>query len=175
MADRSWSTFLAQTFCPPPSKRTPPMTDAEITLEPDAVIAKAVALADSLGGEDEDTIMRLVDALSRSTLPREGQGEVVAWQWSDFSGKWYTVDTNTDRLSEQDQEELARSCAKTHEGRVRPVFASPSPAVRDGVVTDAMIEAGHRAHEDGGWNDGTDPKSIYAAMVAAKPARNGDL
>src|SRR5690554_5310692 len=153
MADRSWSTFLAQTFCPPPSKRTPPMTDAEITLEPDAVIAKAVALADSLGGEDEDTIMRLVDALSRSTLPREGQGEVVVkpLDWGQRPG-WpkkasspvgvYAIWADKDVwigdiwLHGKHASSLEEAKAWAQADFTSRILSalSPSPAVRDGVV-----------------------------------------
>jgi hypothetical protein len=50
-------------------------------------------------------------------------GVAVAWQWSDFSGKWYTIDTA--RLTAEEQETMARAIAEAHEGRVRPLFAAP--------------------------------------------------
>lgn len=65
------------------------------------------------------------------------EAEVVGWQWSDFSGKWYTVDTA--RLSIDEQEELARLVAGKYDGRVRPLYASPS-GVKAGV-TEALKEA----------------------------------
>jgi hypothetical protein len=66
----------------------------------------------------------------------EGAGaEPVAWQWSDFSGKWYTVDTA--RLSLGEQEELARDIAKKHEGRVRPLYA---PTLPGDVVVESPLD-----------------------------------
>ena len=63
------------------------------------------------------------------------EAEPVAWQWSDFSGKWYTVDTA--RMSLAEQEELARAVAKERGGRVRPCFASSpvSAEVTEQVAT----------------------------------------
>lgn len=52
-------------------------------------------------------------------------GGVGAWQWHDFSGNWYTVDSA--RMTLADQEKLAKACAEDHGGRARPLYANPKP------------------------------------------------
>lgn len=68
------------------------------------------------------------EAWNGSDLP----DDKAAWQWSDSSGKWYTVDTAFATLEEQ--EELARRVAGQHEGRVRPLFARRSSDEQAEVV-----------------------------------------
>lgn len=50
----------------------------------------------------------------------------VAWQWSDFSGKWYTPDTAG--LSLHEQEGIAQACAAKHGGRVRALYTNDAKA-----------------------------------------------
>lgn len=88
------------------------------------------------------------EAWNGSDLP----DDKAAWQWSDPSGKWYTVDTAFATLEEQ--EELARRVAGQHEGRVRPLFARRSSDEQAEVagLTEALAvaEAEHeRAKRDG--------------------------
>jgi hypothetical protein len=52
--------------------------------------------------------------------------EVVAWQWHDFSGNWYTVDSAVSRTPIEQQEEIARACAEKHGGRVRALVPASS-------------------------------------------------
>lgn len=66
-------------------------------------------------------ILSLLDDLDRPV------GEMVAWQWSDAGGKWFTIITALDDLAEQ--ERLARETAARHLGRVRPLYLAPSPAI----------------------------------------------
>jgi hypothetical protein len=63
-----------------------------------------------------------------AAAPSVEAGELVpvAWQWSDFSGLWYTVDTNTARLTPGQQQAVARRGAKEHEGRVRALVPASS-------------------------------------------------
>lgn len=69
--------------------------------------------------------------------------EPVAWQWSDFSGNWYTVDTNLSRVSRSQQEGIAIACAASHEGRVRPLYPTSAleavTAERDDLALDLGI------------------------------------
>jgi hypothetical protein len=98
------------------------------------------------------------DAASWNTRAlRTATPEPVAWQWSDFSGKWYTPDTS--RLTLDEQEAVARAAAAEHEGRLRAVFASPS-------IPQTVTEAGREISEaqvqaaaiaiDAHWSDGQD-------------------
>ena len=96
------------------------------------------------------------------------QAEVVAWQWSDRHGMWYTVDTNTDRMPFSQQEELARMVAANNGGTVRPLYASP-PAVAAGGVTEARVEAAHRVFENASRHNPevSIRERIRAALTAA--------
>src|SRR5690606_5690060 len=81
-----------------PTIRESAMTDAEITLEPEAVKA-AVHAYGSLNGigafhpEKIERAIRAYRALSRSTLPREGQGEVgvrpLVWHGPDCDDEYW--------------------------------------------------------------------------------------
>lgn len=84
------------------------------------VWATAVRMLEDAGVLDPETGKRRVIA------PVEG---VVAWQWSDRNGMWYAVDSNTDRMSLADQEELARAVASSNGGTARPLYADPRSAL----------------------------------------------
>jgi hypothetical protein len=92
----------------------------------------------------------------------------AAWQWSDSSGKWYTVDTAFATLEEQ--EELARRVAGQHEGRVRPLFARRSSDEQAEVVG---WRGRYRSEEK--WKyfdhpfDGFDPDKYQLEPLYASP------
>jgi hypothetical protein len=112
--------------------------------------AELLKIAEQVGEPDDP--FAAWESINRSTLaitdPERGEQKPDAWQWSDFSGNWYTVDTNLSRMSLSEQEGIAIASAAAHAGRVRPLFASP-PAQEAVTVTDEMVaEAMHEA-----WNE----------------------
>lgn len=120
-----------------------PTTIASLIAEVKAARANAsmrdlVAELDVSGGSN---LASVVAASRAHTEP--GEVVPVAWQWSDFSGKWYMVDTA--RLALADQEELARHAAVEHSGRIRPLFASPPAPL--GVTGKRIEELEATPHE----------------------------
>jgi hypothetical protein len=100
------------------------------------VIGHYMTMAEAKAAAQADFDQRIRSALASPPSPAEvTEPEPVAWQWSDFSGNWYTVDTNLSRMSLSAQEGIAIASAATHAGRVRPLFASPpaQEAVTDDV------------------------------------------
>ena len=77
------------------------------------------------------------------TIQAIGEREPVAWQWSDFSGRWYTPPTAVMTVAEQ--EVMARAKAEDAEGRVRALYAADHieslERERDAAASGAQNEA----------------------------------
>jgi hypothetical protein len=120
------------------------------------------------GREIEDE--RLARKLAAPSATTQTETVPVA-PWSDFSGKWYTPYTARLTVAEQ----KAETIAKDHEGRTRPLYASPQPDT--GIVmvprepTEAMKAALWQAMFNDAYN-GTQDVMLGAgwdAMLAAAP------